>query len=205
MKYYTIQDFHNQKRGFMRALSLLFMLPTILLGCKTIETNENEHAHDHSLQGHNNEVFASVHLASKSGSKAQGQAWFKKNADGVHVIVSVINASPGPHGIHIHEIGDCSAADASSAGPHYNPTHLVHGDPNPQKHHIGDLGNIYIDSDGKGTLDFVIPSAHFNPDYTDWRSIIGRSLVLHSKADDLNTQPAGDSGDRIACGVITAE
>jgi Cu-Zn family superoxide dismutase len=148
------------------------------------------------------DLFATTTLKPKSGSKAKGAAWFFKTKNGLKIVVSVTGSTKGLHGIHIHEKGDCSAYDASSAGEHFNPIHLHHGHPDPTKYHAGDLGNIDINKDGSGTLSLFIPMSNFNPDMKDWNSIIGKSLVLHDKRDDLVSQPSGDSGSRIACGVI---
>lgn len=151
------------------------------------------------------EVFASSVLEEKSGSELEGYARFSKSSEGIQVIVSVKNALPGIHGIHIHEKGNCSSSDASSAGGHYNPTQAPHGDPNPLRHHIGDLGNIVVGEDGRGVLSLAIPINRFNPDFLDWRKLVGRALIIHSGVDDLESQPTGDSGSRIACGLIVGE
>lgn len=174
----------------------------LLTGC--CSTQKKHLSVDHKVAT-SSDVFAVVNLEPKSGSDVRGNAWFKKGSMGLEVKVKIFNATPGLHGIHIHEFGDCSAADASSAGSHYNPTHLVHGKPDPKKYHAGDLGNIEVGRDGSGTLDIVIPQAHFNPEFTDYSNVIGKSLVVHEKTDDLKSQPSGDSGDRIACGVIAKE
>lgn len=180
------------------------IMPIIsLIGCQTIGVNDNGAKNLASKSDEGVEqAFATAVLEPKSGSKAHGTAWFKKIKDGLQIIVAINNVEPGLHGIHIHEKGDCSAADASSAGEHFNPAHLSHGSPNPLMFHAGDLGNINIDTNGHGTLNLVIPTTNFHPDFLDWSGIIGKSLVLHSKADDLVSQPSGDSGSRIACGVI---
>ena len=137
------------------------------------------------------DIFATVNL-------------FTKEKDGIKIELEVQNVSPGLHGIHIHEMGDCSADDASSAGGHFNPAHLSHGGPNPKAHHMGDLGNIKIDANGRGTLIVTIPKENFNSDFLDWSIIVGKSIILHADPDDLRTNPSGNSGARIACGVIKA-
>lgn len=151
------------------------------------------------------EIFATADLTSKSGSKAEGKAWFIKDKNGIQIFIKVKDASPGSHGIHIHEKGDCSADDASSAGNHFNPAKLKHGSVNPAKHHMGDLGNISVGPDGTGVLYLRILESDFHPNFFDWSIIVGKSLILHSKADDLISQSSGKSGSRIACGVITKE
>jgi Cu-Zn family superoxide dismutase len=106
---------------------------------------------------------------------------------------------PGKHGIHVHEKGDCSAPDAASAGAHFNPTNQHHGGPMTAEHHAGDFGNIEADASGKAHVDWKGKMSLSGAD-----SIIGRSLVVHEKEDDLKTDPSGNSGARQACGVIEA-
>ena len=142
---------------------------------------------------------ASAQLESKSGSKVTGTVSFNKVGDELQVVADIQNLTPGKHGFHIHEKGDCSAADASSAGAHFNPTMKHHGGPANLDHHTGDLGNIEADASGKAHLDWKGKMSLTGKD-----SIIGKSVVVHEKEDDLKTDPSGNSGARIACGVIGA-
>src|SRR5580704_14064525 len=175
----------------MKKIIIYFVASLGIVGCRS--TSSHKHmAHDMHKGLIEGKVFAHASLEGKSDSHAHGKAWFAKNKKEVQVVVSVSDASPGLHGIHIHEKGDCSASDASSAGEHFNPTHLSHGAPNPLHHHIGDLGNIVIGQDGHGTLNLIIPASEYNPHFQDWTKIIGKSLVLHQNQDDLKSQPAGD-------------
>lgn len=104
------------------------------------------------------------------------------------------------HAIHVHEIGDCSAPDGSSAGEHFNPGASQHGHPDQPPHHAGDLPNLKADHDGQLIVDIYTPGLQIGTgSETD---ILGRALVLHAQADDYTSQPAGASGARIACGVI---
>src|SRR5262249_32337872 len=100
---------------------------------------------------------------------------------------------------HVHQFGDCSATDASSAGAHFNPTNQPHAGPDAAARHEGDMGNVEADASGNAKLDYV---DHQISLANDAKSAIGRSVVVHAKPDDLKTQPSGDSGARIACGVI---
>jgi superoxide dismutase, Cu-Zn family len=136
----------------------------------------------------------------RSGSKVTGKATFTDLASGgTKVEVWVENATPGTHGIHLHEKGDCSAPDASSAGPHFNPAGNPHAGPMDAKHHNGDWGNITVGADGKGhleeTTDMLTVKAGPN-------SVVGKAVVFHEKADDLKSQPSGDAGGRFGCGVV---
>jgi Cu-Zn family superoxide dismutase len=143
---------------------------------------------------------AKVILEPKSSSKIIGTITFTKMGSEVHVVGDIENLTPGKHGFHIHEKGDCSAPDASSAGGHFNPTHQHHGGPNTPERHVGDLGNIEPDASGKVHVDWTGKMSLSGAD-----SIIGKSVVVHEKEDDLKSDPAGNSGARVACGIITAQ
>src|SRR5256886_180486 len=133
------------------------------------------------------------------GNKVSGTVTFTEVADGVQVHAELTGLTPGKHGFHVHEFGDCSAADASSAGAHFNPTNQPHAAPDATARHVGDMGNIEADASGNAKLDYV---DHQISLANDAKSAIGRSVVVHAKPDDLKTQPSGDAGGRIACGVI---
>ena len=134
-------------------------------------------------------------LSSASGSKVTGTVIFTKSGDGVQVVANVTGLSPGNHGFHVHEFGDCSAPDAASAGGHFNPTKDPHAGHDADKRHMGDLGNIEADASGKARLEMTDKKMKLD-------SIIGKAVIVHEKADDLKTQPTGDAGGRVACGVI---
>ena len=133
-----------------------------------------------------------------AGNKVTGTVTFTPGADGVQVHAELTGLTPGKHGFHIHEFGDCSAADLSSAGGHFNPGHQSHAGPDASERHVGDMGNIEADASGKATLDYLDHQMSLG-DEED--SVTGRSVVVHAKADDLKSQPAGNSGARIGCGV----
>ena len=132
-------------------------------------------------------------------NKVSGTVTFTEVADGVQVQAELIGLTPGNHGFHVHEFGDCSAADASSAGAHFNPTNKPHAAPDATERHVGDMGNVEADASGKAKLEYLDHQISLT---NDQASVIGRSVVVHAKADDLKTQPSGDSGGRVACGVI---
>jgi Cu-Zn family superoxide dismutase len=134
-----------------------------------------------------------------AGNKVSGTVTFTEVADGVQVQAELTGLTPGNHGFHVHEFGDCSAADAGSAGAHFNPTNKPHAGPDDTERHVGDMGNLEADASGKATLDYLDHQISLT---NDQQSVIGRSVVVHAKPDDLKSQPAGNSGARIACGVI---
>jgi Cu-Zn family superoxide dismutase len=134
-----------------------------------------------------------------AGNKVSGTVTFTPGADGVQVHAELTGLTPGKHGFHIHEFGDCSAADASSAGAHFNPTNQPHAAPDAAARHEGDMGNVEADSSGNAKLDYVDHQISLT---NGEKLAIGRSVIVHTKPDDLKTQPTGDSGARVACGVI---
>ncbi len=141
-----------------------------------------------------------VTLESKSGSKLAGKATLSEVDGGVKVVLSVEGVKPGgEHGAHVHEKGDCSAPDGASAGGHFNPQGNDHALPTVAKRHLGDLGNLTIAKDGKGSLEITIPGANLKAG--DPNSFAGKSIIVHAKKDD-GGQPTGNAGGRIGCGVI---
>ena len=133
------------------------------------------------------------------GNKVTGTVTFTEVEDGVRVDAQIHGLTPGKHGFHVHEFGDCSAPDASSAGAHFNPTNKQHGGADALERHVGDMGNITADAAGEAKLNYL---DHKMSLADDERSIIGRTVIVHAKPDDLKSQPSGDSGDRVACGVV---
>jgi len=137
-------------------------------------------------------------LHSTSGSSVTGTVTFTASGDSVKVVADISGLTPGKHGFHIHEFGDCSSTDGKSAGGHFNPTNHQHGAPDATDRHEGDLGNIEADASGKVHLDITDKVLKM----TGAESIIGHAVIVHEKADDMKTQPTGDAGGRLACGVI---
>ena len=127
----------------------------------------------------------------------KGTVHFKKEAGGVHVTGAFSGLTAGAHGFHIHEFGDCSAPDFTSAGGHFNPAASPHGAPTDAKRHEGDMGNINATPDGNATIDYVDPNLGFD----GAPSVIGRGVIVHANPDDFKTQPTGNAGGRVACGV----
>lgn len=152
------------------------------------------------VAGSEKRVTAVSNLSPTQGNQARGQVKFTELSNNkVRVEATVTGLTPGLHGFHIHEKGDCSAPDAMSAGGHFNPTGKPHGGSAGVSRHAGDIGNLNADAAGKAVLtvdvediDLVDPAGN----------IIGRAVVVHANPDDTTSQPAGNSGGRVACGVI---
>jgi Cu-Zn family superoxide dismutase len=156
---------------------------------------KDSHAALHAGTG----AHAMASIESRSGSTVTGSATFTETEGGVLVEVEVHHAPPGWHAVHVHEKGDCSAPDAVSAGGHFNPGSKAHGSPDAPDHHAGDLGNMSVDENGEGRHVRLMPELTVADGEF---SVRGRALVVHASADDLVTQPTGNAGGRIGCGVI---
>lgn len=144
--------------------------------------------------------MATARLASASGSSVRGEANFSLSNDAVQMQLTLSGLAPGKHAVHVHEHGDCSAPDAKSAGGHWAPKQSAHGKWGDGAHHLGDIGNLEADEQGKASLRFTTDQwALGNGSPTD---IVGRALVVHADADDFESEPAGNAGSRVACGVI---
>ncbi len=133
-----------------------------------------------------------------SGSTAHGTAHFQELGDGsVDIQVDITGAQPGVHGFHIHDKGSC-ADNGNAAGGHFNPTNMPHAAPDAQSHHAGDFGNVTADEKGEIHARFTTRSITVHEGAT---SVVGHAVILHANPDDLTTQPSGNAGPRIACGV----
>jgi superoxide dismutase, Cu-Zn family len=141
---------------------------------------------------------AAAVLNPTQGNQTHGIVTFTQFQNGIKIVADIEGLTPGKHGFHIHEYGDCSAGDGSSAGGHFNPEGKQHGMAASANSHMGDLGNIEADSSGKAHLELTDPMMTLSGP----NSIIGRSVVVHAGFDDMTTQPTGNSGARVACGVI---
>lgn len=197
---------------FKSLVSLYLLSGTLLLaltGCACTDQRKPTAKN----QDHNNEVAdAGPMLAKKETSQQavaqikpfkdnqiKGKVVFKKVKEGVKITANIEGLSPGKHGFHVHEFGDCSG-DGSAAGAHFNPTHRQHGGPESADRHVGDLGNLVADEKGYAHYERIDKVISLEGE----DSIIGRSIIIHADADDYKTQPAGASGAKIACGVIEA-
>jgi Cu-Zn family superoxide dismutase len=144
-------------------------------------------------------------LKAAEGNEIDGEAELQETDAGVRIVAEVEDTTPGMHGIHIHEKGDCSNIKGKSMGEHFAPGAHAHALPTeaPMRH-LGDLGNIDVSKDGKGKLEITVQQANLKPG--DANSFLGKALVIHQAKDvGQSKQPSGDSGTPIACGVIEAD
>ncbi|KAB7769852.1 superoxide dismutase [Xanthomonas maliensis] len=140
-------------------------------------------------------------LASASGSLVSGRVVLVPALHGIRVTGTVGGLQPGAvAGFHVHERGDCSAVDASSAGAHFNPTGAPHGRAGSSAHHLGDLDNLRADAEGVAHVDMIVAGISLGDAAAG--DVVGKSLVVHADADDYRSQPSGNAGARLACGVI---
>jgi Cu-Zn family superoxide dismutase len=143
-------------------------------------------------------------MESKSGSALTGTATFVRGEGAqITLTVAVAGVTPGEHAAHIHQNGDCSADDGSSAGGHWNPTTSEHGKWGAEMHHLGDIGNIVVGEDGTGTI--TLTTEKWTLGDGGPTDVVGKSIIVHTSADDFATQPTGNAGGRIGCGVIKAQ
>ena len=166
----------------------IVLLIAIIIGCKTKGNSSNSKK-------------LNITFESKSNSKVTGTATFTEKKGKVTFIAKLSGLTPGIHAIHIHEKSDCTAADGSSAGGHWNPTFKKHGKLGEGEAHKGDIGNFTTDEFGVGTINITT---------SEWcigcgdatKDIVGKGLIVHQGLDDYVTQPTGNSGARVACSAI---
>ena len=175
------------KMNFLMAIVITFMM----LSCSQ-QDEKNE-----STQGEQI-VSAVCVLHPTEGNEVGGIVTFIQTKDGVKIVADVEGLSPGKHGFHIHQYGDCSTPDGTSTGGHFNPTNKKHGSPDAEERHVGDLGNLIADDNGKAHYERVDKVISLN----GLNSIIGRGIIVHAGEDDFVTQPTGNAGSRLAFGVI---
>jgi len=136
---------------------------------------------------------------------ARGEAMITQAADGLHVVVKAMGLTPGTHAVHIHTTGTCTGPDFASAGGHWNPTNRQHGKDNPAGMHMGDMPNMLAGPDGTGEIEYHVAGGMISGGSMPLVDADGAAVVIHAQADDNKSDPAGNAGGRIACGVIAAK
>ena len=151
--------------------------------------------------GMKSEPTAVGKLEATKGNSVAGTVTFTQKGDKVAIAGTISGLRPdGEHAIHVHEKGDCSSGDGMSAGGHFNPARHKHGGPYTPEKHAGDLGNIAFNADGVAKINFTVGDIQVSRGGPN--GIIGRAVIVHAAADDLKTDPTGNAGGRVACGVI---
>lgn len=200
----------------MRSNHLLFLAPAVLAlaACGPASDPANEAAAPATAPGameapvtepvDSAAQMATAVLSPTEGNNTRGQLQFAVVDGNIHVTGEVTGLSPGgEHGFHVHETGDCSAPDATSAGGHFNPANTGHGRAGQGEHHVGDSDNLVANDEGVAQVDRWLHGATLG-DGAD-TDIVGKGVIVHADADDYVTQPTGGAGDRLACGVIEAQ
>ncbi|MGD8923237.1 MAG: superoxide dismutase family protein [Candidatus Zixiibacteriota bacterium] len=181
------------KKTGIAMLVVLTSTALFVVGC----TQKSEQQVENVLEkGMVTNAVAVMHPLGESG--VHGVVYFTQLDTGMQVIADIQGLTPGAHGFHIHQYGDCTAPDGTSAGGHFNPGNQPHGAPEDTARHVGDLGNLVADSAGNAHYERVDTVLTF----TGPNNILGRGIIIHAGTDDLKTQPTGAAGGRVACGVI---
>ena len=166
----------------------ILLLIAVIIGCKTKSTSSDSKSFN-------------LVLESKSSSSVKGTATFTQKKGKVTFEAKLSGLTPGIHAIHIHEKSDCTAADGSSAGGHWNPTFKKHGKWGVGEYHRGDIGNFIADEQGNGTITMTTDEWTIGGEDAT-KNILGKGLIVHQGADDFVSQPAGNAGARVACSAI---
>jgi superoxide dismutase, Cu-Zn family len=185
--------FNNLREGNMKTFFFILSLAFIIIGARSPIVQEHE-----SMNKKSTAKKAIAVITPTKGNSVRGVVTFETVEKGVLVVVNLTGLTPGKHGFHIHEFGDISSDNGSSAGGHFNPMGMPHSMPMSDKRHAGDMGNIEADADGNVHFEYIDPVMKLDGEY----SIIGHAVIVHEKEDDFKTQPTGNAGGRIGYGVI---
>lgn len=177
----------------IKKVLILLILPLFAIACAEQE--------DLPEPGEDVPIFDKLNatINPTEGSNVVGNVTFTREGEDVRVLATITGLEPeSRHGFHIHQYGDCSASDGTSAGGHYNPYGMPHGSPTDSERHMGDLGNVVSNEEGVAEIDFTDTHIEMDGPF----SILGRGIIVHAGNDDFETQPTGDAGARLGCGVI---
>lgn len=190
----------------IRNIMLLACLAFALVSCKndkkTEDSQTGHEGHEHEEVVKSEKIRVSVLLEPRSDSNTTGRVNFIEENGVVTLYAEIEGLDPGTHAIHLHEFSDCSAADGTSTGGHWNPTFEKHGKwGDAEGYHRGDIGNFEVGDNGIGNIEFKTDLWCIGCD-DETKNIIGKSVIVHAGVDDFVTQPTGDAGGRISCGGI---
>jgi Cu-Zn family superoxide dismutase len=177
----------------MKSKSISITLSLFFISMQLLNAQNDHMMHEKSM------VKKAVAVVTPTkGNSVHGVVTFEAGEKGVRVVANLNGLKPGTHGFHVHEFGDISSDDGSSAGGHFNPTGMPHSMPMGAQRHAGDMGNIVADEQGNAHLDYIDPVMKLDGP----NAIIGHAVIIHAKEDDFKTQPTGNAGARIGNGVI---
>ncbi|MDE0400554.1 MAG: superoxide dismutase family protein [Candidatus Poribacteria bacterium] len=179
--------------GIKPVCFLLISVSILLMGCERVQQQAGVLPTAPAEQAH-------AVIGSLNDSGVTGMAVFTQNGDQITLTAEIQGASPGLHAIHIHANGDCSAPDGTSAGGHWNPTDVAHGKWGEGEFHLGDIGNITVGEDGTGRITLTTDLWEIGTGSDV--DVVGKGIIVHADADDFVSQPSGNAGARIGCGVI---
>ena len=179
--------------GVKPTVLLLIGIFVILVGCERVRQQAGVLSTAPAKQ-------ANAMIGSSSDSGVTGIAVFTQNGDQITLMIEIQGALPGLHAVHIHANGDCSSPDGKSAGGHWNPTGVAHGKWGEGEFHLWEIGNITVGEDGIDSITLTTDLWEIGTDSDV--DVVGRGIIVHAGADDFTSQPSGDAGARIGCGVI---
>ena len=190
----------------LQGLAILSLAGLLLLGqgcgeqAEPAHDDSMSHGADPSAEMPEGAPVLSVMIEAKSDSRLSGTAEFYEIDGSITLVLSVQNTPPGTHAVHLHDFGDCSAEDGTSAGGHWNPTHADHGEWGGTSFHLGDIGNFDVGDNGEAVR--IFSSSLWSIGSGEENDIVGRAIIIHAQHDDLTSQPTGAAGGRIGCGVV---
>ena len=192
----------------MRRLGVLMAVATVgLAACEPVEDVPEPAVRDTTAAVPDQSAAEQIEVQLMDSTGQQvGVSHLSQQGDGVEVHIRVTNLEPGSeHGLHFHETGTCEPPTFESAGGHFNPTSKQHGLENPEGPHVGDMPNIRAGEDGVADTTFVKPNTLLRGDSTSLQRPGGIALVVHAGPDDMRTDPSGNAGSRIVCGVVRVQ
>ncbi|HEX7861532.1 MAG TPA: superoxide dismutase family protein [Verrucomicrobiae bacterium] len=176
----------------------LIVVSCIAFGAGCASNSESRSGSDSGAPSGKVRPTAVAVMSPAPNGKVRGQVTFTEETEGIRVTANIEGLTPGKHGFHIHQNGDCTPPDFTSAGGHFNPLNTKHGSPTDAEKHIGDFGNLEANEQGVARFERVFGWLTFK----GTNSILNKAVIVHEKADDLTTQPTGNAGGRLACGII---